>query len=63
MYKILIKAMLLVALAKAGLTAADLSDCSSRACVFKIIKATQRVGAIDWKPISVFSEVSTTRQK
>jgi hypothetical protein len=56
MYGLLIKLMLISALAEAGITAKDLLACNSRACRNKVERASHDVLSINWKTISVWPE-------
>ena len=53
MYSLLVRLMLVAALAQFGITLASLRDCRSRACISRIEKASRDVLRVDWKPISV----------
>ena len=54
MYGILIKLIVLASLLELGISVSKIGDCSSRACLSEIQRASQKVLRIDWKPISVF---------
>jgi hypothetical protein len=56
MYDLLVKLMLLAALAHFGMTLVDFSECHSLECVGRIEGAGREVLKIDWRPISVFPE-------
>mgnify|MGYP001588554843 FL=1 len=56
MYSLLIKLMLVAALAELGMSVADLGQCSSRLCLQNVEKKSRETLRIDWKPISVFPE-------
>jgi len=56
MYKLLLKLILIVTLAQAGLTLKDLANCHSRPCIQKVEKASRDVLKIDWKPVSIWPE-------
>jgi hypothetical protein len=54
MYALLVRLMVLAAVAQFGLSVADLRNCRGRACVLPVQRAALKVLQIDWKPISVF---------
>jgi len=56
METILVRLMLLAALAQFGITFATFRDCRSRACIARIEKASRDVLKVDWKPIEVWPE-------
>ena len=53
MYRLLVRLLLISALAQLGMSLRDL-DCHGRACVKKIEEASSKVLKIDWRPISVW---------
>jgi hypothetical protein len=56
MYEILTKIIIAAALIELGSSFKSVGDCSSRACLDKLQRASKQVLRIDWKPISVFPE-------
>lgn len=56
MLNLLVRLMVLAALAQLGITLADFRDCRSGRCLARIEKASRDVLRVDWKPISVFPE-------
>lgn len=56
MYKLLIRLMLIAALAQLGISLKDFANCRSRECVSRIEKASREVLKVEWCPISVFPE-------
>ena len=56
MYDLLIRLMVIAALAQLGISASQLSGCHSRACVQQLEARSRDVLRVDWKPISVFPE-------
>lgn len=56
MYSLLIKLMLIAAIAELGLSISDVTNCSSKQCAKRIEQASHDVLRIDWKPISVWPE-------
>ena len=54
MYDLLIKLMLISALAQFGISLFEAETCHSVQCAMKIEKASREVLKIDWKPISIF---------
>jgi hypothetical protein len=56
MLTLLIRLMVLAALAQLGLNLTRIGDCSSRACLVQLEKASREVLKIEWQPISVFPE-------
>ncbi len=56
MNNLIIRLMLLAALAQLGISVKDALTCNSRECSSRIEKASRKVLNIDWKPISVFPE-------
>lgn len=63
MYNVLVKVIIGAALLQLGLTFKDIGECSSRACISKLQKASQQVLHIDWRPISMFPEVASHLRK
>jgi hypothetical protein len=55
MYNLLIKLIIIAALAELGMSLRDI-DCHSRACVQQLEKRSRDVLRIQWKPISMFPE-------
>jgi hypothetical protein len=55
-YGMLVRLMLLVAVAQLGMSLADFRDCRRRLCLQKIEKRWRDVLKIDWRPISIFPE-------
>ena len=56
MYSLLIRLMVIAALAQLGISVATFRNCKSRACLARIEKASHDVLHVDWKPISMFPE-------
>jgi hypothetical protein len=56
MYNLLVKLLVLAALAELGLSMADIESCNSNRCRKKIDAASKQILKINWKPISVFPE-------
>jgi hypothetical protein len=56
MLNLLIRLMVLVALAQFGLSLTHISRYKSRECLMQLEMASHEVLKIDWKPISVFPE-------
>ena len=56
MYNLLIKLMIIAALAQLGISLATFENCESRECLARIEKASRKVLNVEWKPISVFPE-------
>jgi len=56
MYNLLIKLMLLAALAELGFSLSQFEKCRSKECVMRMEKASRDILSVDWKPISVFPE-------
>jgi len=56
MYQLLVKLMLLAALASFGMSYAGFFSCHSKACIQKVEARSRDMLKIDWKPISVFPE-------
>lgn len=54
MYEIMLKLIVGAALIQLGLSFKNSEECSSRACLDRLQRASQQVLRIDWKPISVF---------
>lgn len=56
MYHLLMKLMLLAALATFGISYAGFFSCPSRACIQQVESRSRDILEIDWKPISVWPE-------
>ncbi len=56
MLNLLVRLMVLAALAQLGITLVDFHNCKSGRCLARIEKASRDVLRVDWKPISVFPE-------
>ena len=56
MENLLVKLMILAALAKLGMSFTDLETCHSRQCLQTVEQHSRDILRIDWKPISVFPE-------
>ena len=56
MYQLLVRLMMIAALAQFGMSLKTIGNCRSRQCVRQIQKASLEVLKIDWKPISVWPE-------
>jgi hypothetical protein len=56
MYDLLLKLMVLAALAQFGLGLKDLESCHTKQCIQKIEQHSRDVLRLRWKPISVFPE-------
>jgi len=54
MYQLLIKLMLISALAQFGISLFEAESCHSVQCAGRIERASREVLKIEWKPISVF---------
>jgi hypothetical protein len=54
MYRLLVRLMLLSALAQLGMSLKEFKDCRGRQCVRMIEKHYYEVLKIEWKPITVF---------
>ena len=58
MYELLVRLMLIAAIAELGLNISDLRDCHSRECLDLIERRSRDILHVDWKPISVFPDES-----
>ncbi len=56
MYNLLIKLMVLAALAELGLSLTKVANCHSRECAMQIEKASRDILKVKWRSISVFPE-------
>ena len=56
MYNLLVKLMLIAALAHFGMSLADFGNCHSRQCLHKVEKRSRDILKVDWKPITIFPE-------
>lgn len=56
MYHLLMKLMLLAAIASLGMSYAGFFSCHSRACIQKVENRSREFLKIDWKPISVWPD-------
>jgi hypothetical protein len=56
MYDLLVKMVVVAALAQFGMTVYDVRDCRSHACMSNIEKHSREVLNIDWKPMTVFPD-------
>ena len=56
MYTLLIRLMLIAALAQFGISLKVALTCNSRDCSSRIEKASRAVLHVEWKPVSVFPE-------
>jgi hypothetical protein len=56
MEKLLVKLMVIAAIAKLGISIHDFEDCHSRECLARIEQSSRNILKVDWKPISVFPE-------
>ena len=54
MYQLLVRLMLIAALAEFGMTVSDLRDCRGRGFLIQLEKRARDVLRVDWKPISVW---------
>lgn len=54
MYNLLIKLMLIAALAEFGMSLADLATCHSRECARQMESHSRAVLRVNWRPISMF---------
>ena len=56
MYDLLVKLMVLAALAQFGMSLLDIEQCHSKQCQRTLEQRSRDVLNIEWKPISVFPE-------
>ncbi len=56
MCDLLVRLMVLAALAQLGISLASFRECRSGQCLARVEKASRDVLSVDWKPISVFPE-------
>ena len=56
MYHLLVRLMLLAALAEIGMSLFEFENCHSRECLQQLEKRSRAILKIDWKPISIFPE-------
>ncbi len=56
MYNLLIKLMLIAALAELGISLSQIEKCRLKECAILTEQASRDILSIDWKPISVFPE-------
>ncbi len=56
MYDLLVKLMILAALAQFGMSLLDIEQCHSKQCLRTLEQRSRDVLNIEWKPISVFPE-------
>jgi hypothetical protein len=56
MLDLLIRLMVLAALAHLGVSIANVAECDSAACFVRVEKASRDLLRVNWKPISVFPE-------
>ena len=56
MENLLIKLMVIAALAQFGITLSHVESCHSRACMQTLEKHSREVLNIEWKPMTVFPE-------
>jgi hypothetical protein len=56
MYVLLVRLMLLAALAEVGVSVSEFRECRGRECALRVVRASHEVLRINWKPISVFPE-------
>ena len=56
MESLLVKLMLIAALAELGMSITDFGTCHTRECAQKIEQRERDISHIDWKPISIFPE-------
>ncbi|MBS1958862.1 MAG: hypothetical protein JST80_05245 [Bdellovibrionales bacterium] len=56
MYELLVRLMLIAAVAELGLNISEIRDCHSRECLARIEHCVRDVLRVHWKPISVFPE-------
>lgn len=61
MYRLLVRLMLLSALAQFGMSWKEFRDCRGRQCIRMIEKHYYKVLKIDWSPISVFPDRLKTK--
>ena len=54
MENLLVKLMVIAALAQFGLTLSHVESCHSRQCLQQIEKHSRDILSVDWKPLSVF---------
>ncbi|MBI2606898.1 MAG: hypothetical protein HYW49_12560 [Deltaproteobacteria bacterium] len=56
MYRLLVLLMFTAALSQLGMSASDVRNCHSRACLQQLEKRSRDVLHVDWKPMSAFPE-------
>ena len=56
MYDLLVKLMVIAALAQFGLTLSKVEECHSRECMQMLEKRSREVLEVDWKPMTVFPQ-------
>ena len=56
METLLVRLMLLAALAEIGMSLFDFESCHTRQCLQQVEKNSRDILKIDWKPISIFPE-------
>ncbi len=56
MYNLLVKLMVLAALAQFGMSLLDVERCHSKQCLRTLEQRSRDILNIEWKPISVFPE-------
>ncbi len=63
MYDLLVKLMVLAALAQLGMGLADIEVCRSKHCLGNLEQRSREILNIEWKPISVFPEEAKRFQR
>ena len=56
MYEILLRLILIGALAEFGADLLKTGDCATRSCVSHVRRVALKAAKIDWRPISVFPD-------
>ncbi len=54
MYDLLVRLMLVAALAQFGISAKEFFECRQRSCLARVEANSRQILRIDWKPISLF---------
>ncbi len=54
MYDLLVRLMLIAALAQFGISAKEFYECGQRSCLAHLEANSRQILRIDWKPISLF---------
>jgi hypothetical protein len=56
MIELMIRLMVLAALAQFGMSVAEVSGCKTGQCLARLKEASREVLRVEWRPISVFPE-------